>query len=620
MAETAGQLEEVGHAVAGRYVIEAPLGRGGMSAVYRVRDLRSGALVALKRGFAGSPRKMRKRQELLEREFNTLTQLAHPSIIEVYDYGVDDRHFPYYTMELLDGGDLHDSGQLSWQRVCELLRDVASSLAIVHSRGMIHRDVSSRNVRCTADGRAKLIDFGAMTSMGVAQDVVGTPPFLAPEVLQMQSLDARADLFSLGALAYFLLTGRHAYPARRLHELRDSWRSTPIAPIRLVPDMPVALSALVMQLLALDRSTRAFSAPDVMSRLCTLAGLPVTEQAQVSRAYLTTPTLVGRDRELVTARKHMLSLARGDGGTLLVSGVSGSGRTRMLDACALEAKLVGAQVIRAGANNERADWDVARVLAAQLLHLLPEQAKEAARLSRDVLAQVIDAFKIERIASQSSAPVERNALIRALRDFFLTLARSQRLVIVVDDADLIDEPSAALLAALANKTERHPILLALSVDRESKPNASASLRLLHLVGTSLELSQLSAEQTESLMRSVFGAVAHLPLMAAKIHALSQGNPRAVMELVQHLVDRDLARYQSGSWSLPDRLSERDLPTTLAASLAARLARLSDDAREVCEALCLSDLDGGLPFESCVALSSHRDSKRTFHAFDELVAA
>jgi hypothetical protein len=625
MAESAAQPEEVGRTVAGRYVIELLLGRGGMSAVYRVHDLRTGKKLALKRGLAGSPRKMRKRQEFLEREFNTLSQLAHPCIIEVHDYGVDEQSYPYYTMELLDGEDLHNTGQLPWQRVCALLRDVASSLAILHSRGMIHRDVSGRNVRCTTDGRAKLIDFGAMTCMGVAQDVVGTPPFLAPEVLQMQALDARVDLYSLGALAYYLLTGRHAYPARRLHELRDIWRSPPIPPIRIAPDTPAALSALVMQLLSLDRATRAHSAPELMTRLCTLAGLPLAEQAQVSRAYLTTPTLIGRDRELVAVRKRMLSLARGDGGTLLVQGASGSGRSRMLDACALEAKLVGAQVIRASANSERSDWAVASVLCSQLLALLPEQAKDAARLSRDVLSQVIEGFRSERsLQSHSNSNTganDRNLLIRELRDFILSLARQQRLVVVVDDADHIDEPSAALLAAIAYKTERHPILLALSVDRDRKQSASASLRLLHMVATTIELAQLTAEQTEALVRSVFGAVPNLPLMAARIQALSHGEPRAVMELAQHLVDRGLAHYESGSWSLPDKLSERDLPSTLSASLSARLARLSSDAREVCDALCLADGDAAsLSIDDFVALSTHRDPRRVFQAFDDLVAA
>ena len=80
-----------------------------------------------------------------------------------------------------------------------------SYLAILHARGLIHRDVSLRNVRRTGNGRAKLIDFGAMTSMGVAKDTVGTPPFMAPESAQLQVLDARVDLFSLGALGYRLI-------------------------------------------------------------------------------------------------------------------------------------------------------------------------------------------------------------------------------------------------------------------------------------------------------------------------------------------------------------------------------------------------------------------------------
>jgi hypothetical protein len=623
MAEPSRHRDDVGKAIAGHYRIDALLGRGGNAAVYRVVDTRAGTKLALKLGAALSPRDARRRKELLEREYHSLAQLAHPCIIEVYDYGVDERGRPYYTMELLDGSDLHDSDRLPWQRVCALLRDVASSLAMLHSRGMVHRDISGRNVRCTADGRAKLIDFGAMTSMGVAQDVVGTPPFLAPEVLQMQALDARVDLYSLGALAYYLLTGRHAFPARRIHELRDAWRSAPVSPQRSVPEIPTSLATLVLQLLSLDRNARPHSAAEVMARLSTLAGLPLAEQAQVSAAYLTTPILVGRDRELVNVRKHMLSLARGDGATILIQGVSGSGRSRMLDACALEAKLVGAQVVRAGPSDERADWELARVLGAQLLSLLPEQAQEAARLSRSVLAHVIDGLRSDAAVTNnaSDAVVDRNLLIRELRDFILALARSQRLLVVVDDADRIDEPSAALLAALAHKTARHPLVLALSVDRDVKSNGSASLRLLHLVAVPIDLHQLSATETESLVRSIFGPVPNLPLIAAKVHALSQGNPRTIMELSQHLVDRGLARYQAGTWSLPDMLSDRDLPSTLAASLGARLGRLSQIARELCEALCLADSDGSaLCLDDFAALSNDRNSRETFKAFDELLAA
>src|SRR5690242_8195691 len=115
-----------------------------MGAVFRVRD-GTGRQLALKRGYASDRRKSEKRKALLEREYHTLAQLAHPSIIEVYDYGVDEVG-PYYTMELLDGADLDKHAKLPWRQVCTLLSDLCSSLAILHSRGLLHRDVSARNV------------------------------------------------------------------------------------------------------------------------------------------------------------------------------------------------------------------------------------------------------------------------------------------------------------------------------------------------------------------------------------------------------------------------------------------------------------------------------------------
>src|SRR6185436_1057975 len=136
------------------------------------------------------------------------------------------------------------------------LRDVASSLAIVHSRRLVHRDISARNVRCTEDGRAKLIDFGAMAPMGVAKHVVGTPPFLPPEALRLQMLDGRSDLYALGALAYWTLTGRVAYPARRLSHLPELWLTPPARPRQYQPDIPEPLEQLVMELLELDAAAR----------------------------------------------------------------------------------------------------------------------------------------------------------------------------------------------------------------------------------------------------------------------------------------------------------------------------------------------------------------------------
>jgi tetratricopeptide (TPR) repeat protein len=315
----------------------------------------------------------------------------------------------------------------------------------------------------------------------------------------------------------------------------------------------------------------------------------------------------------------MLSLVRGDGGALLVEGSEGSGRSRLLDACVLEAKLLGATVLRADQSDGAAgDWGVARELGSQLCELMPAEASEAARLSRYVLAHLIDALR-EGGSTRPTPPPERSLILRELRDFILAMSRGQRLLIAVDDVDRIDEPSAALLAALAHKTEKHSLMLALTTDRVSDVASSPSVRLLRSVATSIVLEHLDVEQTEALVRSVFGDADNLRLVAGRIHALSHGNPRAAMELCQHLCDRGLARYQAGSWSLPSTLDEGDLPNTLAISLATRLSGLSQDARELCEILALADGDP-LTLPDYPELTEHGDHVRVFRALDETVAA
>jgi hypothetical protein len=135
----------------------------------------------------------------------------------------------------------------------------------------------------------------------------------------------------------------------------------------------------------------------------------------------------------------------------------------------------------------------------------------------------------------------------------------------------------------------------------------------------VNLDPLTPEQTEALMRSVFGEVANLQLCAGRIHALAQGSPRTSMELAQHLVARGLARYEAGGWLLPAQLDESDLPKTLSESLLRRLDALSADARELAEALCITE-GYQLSLDSYRSLSTHRNQDRIFIALEALVAA
>jgi tetratricopeptide (TPR) repeat protein len=588
-----------------------------MGTVHRVHDTRDGRELALKRLIL-SEGKDETIAELFEREYHTLSELAHPRIIEVYDYGRD-QGGAYYTMELLTGSDLRELGQIPWEKACALLRDLASSLAIVHSRRLIHADLSPRNVRCTADGRAKLLDFGAMMPMGMAQRMVGTPPFVAPELLHFASLDGRTDIYGLGALGYWLLTGHHAYPARDFSQLTERWALPIRSPRELRPEIPQAVSDLVMECLQLDRSARPRTAGIVMERLCAIASLPFEEQPDVAAAYLTTPTLVGRDGELAIVKDRLCAMSEGRGAVIVAEGSSGSGRSRFLSACVLEAKLLGRQVVRvdSGDSGDRGPvgYGAARSICNQLLALDSRAAERAARADASVLAHVLDP---DRVGAEPCAPPPNGQkLLTALRDFVAAAARDRDLVIAVDDADRLDPESASLLVSLAQRAERRAQCLILTADAQGP--GSGALDLLRRQAELLTLAPLTVEQTERLIQSVFGDVKHSVLLARRLHSVAAGNPRAILQLATHLVEQQIVRYEAGSFVLPERLLERDLPQSVSEALRGRFEGLEPDARELGSVLALTD-PRELPVNSYADLTAHRDRARTFRATDRLIRA
>jgi tetratricopeptide (TPR) repeat protein len=607
--------------IGGHYDLVEELGRGGMAVVYRVLDARSGKSVALKQLLPQRDDKHARESELLfEREYHTLAQLAHPRVIEVYDYGVD-QGVPYYTMELLDGGDLRERSPLPWREACELIFDVCSSLALLHSRRLVHRDVSPRNVRCTHDRHAKLIDFGAMVPMGTNAQVVGTPPFVAPEAVHGSALDARTDLFSLGATLYFALTGRLAYPARSFAQLVESWSNKPAPPSAIVPEVPPALDRLVMSLISLEAAPRPRSAFEVMQRLAAVAGIHREEPLSVSKAYLVTPSLVAREEPLTRFREVLGRAQHGRGRGILIAAPAGMGRSRMLDACALEAKLAGCCVLRlAAASGGDHELAAIQVLAEQLLQVAPGTALDAARA-----AGVFDLVFEPSAAANDSLPSlqsfarnaeERGALSSALSKWFVQVSKRAPLAIAVDDVERLDDSSVALLATLAQRARTYGLIVVAAAEQAPGASLPASLEVLSSRCSTLSLRALDLPETEQLLGSLFGDVPNLALVSARIHALAAGNPRQMMALAQYLVDRGSISYDGGSWSLPERLTAADMPASAQDAVRARIAQLSPLARRLVEAHALG-LEHTLTREDYALLEPEASVESLEQALSEL---
>jgi tRNA A-37 threonylcarbamoyl transferase component Bud32 len=256
----------------GQYHIIKQLGLGGMGSVYLAEHALLQRLCAVK---IIRPDQLRDPKVLprFEREVRSTAQLTHPNTVEIYDYGREDDGTFYYAMEYLPGPNLEEMvtryGSLPPGRVVHFLRQMCGALREAHAKKLIHRDIKPSNILVCERGKvpdvAKLLDFGLVqpllevpdSKLSVQGAILGSPPYMSPEQAAGKEVDARCDIYCLGGVAYFLLTGRppfiretamqlllaHAYePPRRLRELRE--------------DVPEDLERVVLRCLEKDPNHR----------------------------------------------------------------------------------------------------------------------------------------------------------------------------------------------------------------------------------------------------------------------------------------------------------------------------------------------------------------------------
>jgi hypothetical protein len=246
----------------GQYTLAERIGDGGMGVVYLARHAMLRRPTAIK---VMRPDKMGPQNVLrFEREVQLTSQLTHPNTICIYDYGRTPDGLFYYAMEYLEGFTLTElvqaTGPLPPARIAWLLRQVAGSLAEAHGVGLIHRDIKPDNIIvCERGGGCdvvKVLDFGLAKefqsldpTLSQVDAVVGTPLFMSPEALTAPSkVGAASDLYALGAVAYYLATGRHPFTGRTFLEIAAHHLTT--APEPLPPELPAPLAELVIACLA----------------------------------------------------------------------------------------------------------------------------------------------------------------------------------------------------------------------------------------------------------------------------------------------------------------------------------------------------------------------------------
>ena len=269
-----------------RYQLIELLGSGGMGEVWRCHDPRIGRDVAVK--VLLDVRVTDESLARFDREARVAGSLASPFIVSVHDYGhgaLDGRVVPYLVMQLVDGETLDQvmARELAMSRIPDVGRalrwtdQVCAALEVAHRVGVVHRDVKPGNVMTDRGGAAKVLDFGIARFVGEAQSragltasgvVLGTAGYMSPEHAEGRALDHRTDLYSVGCLLYFLLTGRPPFEAESFMGVAYKHvTAPPERPSAYRPGLDPAIDALVLELLAKKPDERPADAAVVRSRL-----------------------------------------------------------------------------------------------------------------------------------------------------------------------------------------------------------------------------------------------------------------------------------------------------------------------------------------------------------------
>lgn len=294
----------IGRSLGGRYQIEALLGQGGMSAVYKATDPNLKRVVAVKliHPHLSSDREFVRR---FEEEAAAVAQLRHPNIIQVYDFNHDGDTY-YIVFEFVPGETLQDrlkrshaaERPLPLEETIKIAANTAEAIRYAHSRGLIHRDLKPANIMLNVTGQAILMDFGIVKILGGTQHtatgaVMGTARYMSPEQIKGERIDARTDIYSLGVVLFEMVGGRPPFEADSAMTLMMMHITDPVPDLAQIrPGVPADLVAVINKALAKDPAQRYQTAAELVAALGDIrpdgpaAGATVVEQPAIDSTYV----------------------------------------------------------------------------------------------------------------------------------------------------------------------------------------------------------------------------------------------------------------------------------------------------------------------------------------------
>jgi tetratricopeptide (TPR) repeat protein len=585
-----------------RYRLDSELGRGGMGTVYRATDLELEREVAVKVLSAKS--QTSEARERLIREARAAAALNHPHIVTVHDVG-EENGLPFLVMELVPGPRLSQARPTDLSRVVEIASQICAALEHAHANKIVHRDLKPDNVLLSSSSQStnvKLADLGlALPAYGArisrAGVIVGTAAYMAPEQALGQPVDGRSDLYALGVLLYELTAGRLPFIGDDPLTIVSQHVHAPVVPPRMLrPDIPRALEAIIIRLLAKDPAQRFSSATETRAALLESLSIdgetPSGETPAVAiLEALSRGRLVGRFNELGEARELWQRAREGRGHAVLLSGEPGAGKSRLAREITIQAAVEGALVLTGGCYEYEATTPYLPFVEAfrrwareekdddKLRDLLGDAAPQIAKLAPELITRLGPFPERDQLPPHE----ERLLFFDAVAKVFANIARRQSLLFYADDLHWADHGTLWLLGHLLRQVPNERVLI-VGAYRETEldrthPLAKALVdwnrqRLI----TRIVLRRFNENETGDQLGALLGEQVSGEFALA-VHRETEGNPFFVEEVLKALIEKGSVRRESGRWRRCD-MDQLVIPQSVKEAIGHRLNRVSPDTNEI----------------------------------------
>ena len=591
----------------GRYEVKRFLGEGGKKMVYLAHDNlldRDVAFALIKTeglDVIGLTR--------INREAQAMGRLgSHPHIVTVFDLGDHDGQ-PFMVTELMSGGDvegmLEDAAEhrLSLEQAVSIASETCRGLEFAHSKGIVHRDLKPGNVWLTGDGVAKIGDFG----LAVASDrsrltqegmMVGTVSYMPPEQAMGGEVTQRADLYSLGAMLYEMVTGRPPFLGDDSVSIIGQHINTPpVSPTWHNGNCPRPLEALILRLLAKNPEERPGSASDVLTVLDGLGtevsleapavvGAETSEGRTNALDSVAQGVFVGRQQEMGELKAALEDTLSGRGRMMTLVGEPGIGKTRTSQELATYAGLRGVKVLWGRCYEEQGVppyWPWVQAIRSYVRDAEPEKLSTEMGAGAADIAEVVSDVKTQLPGLQPAPQLEpeqaRFRLFDSITAFLKSASQSRPLMIILDDLHWADKPSLLLLQFVVRELSNGRILLVgtyrdMELSRQHPLAESLGELTRERAFQRVLLRGLSQEDVGRFIEVAAGVQPEDALVNA-VYTQTEGNPLFVTEVVRLLVQEgQLGQAQRTSGRQTESWTVR-IPEGVREVIGRRLNRMSE---------------------------------------------